>query len=147
MSIFKMDKPNKVVDDAPVVVRDFNRRTPFWSYRTTEYKPYPPFEQFKDEIDAYLEKLFAGDIDDGNGDVLDTMISDVLRQAEHDLARQRTEHRDVIVSFGIRAKSDQTTYERELQKETEELERNMQEQSEIRQRLQRNEFVEVWKNA
>lgn len=147
MSIFKMNRPNKVVDDAPVVVRDFNRRTPFWSYRTSDYKPYPPFARFKEDIDAYLEKLFAGDIDDGNADVLDTMISDVLRQAEHDLAHQRTEHHDVIVSFGIRAKSDKLAFERELQKRSEALEQNLQEQNEIRQRLRKNEFKEEWKNA
>lgn len=147
MSIFKMNKPNKIVDDAPVIVRDFNRRAPFWSYRTAEYRAYPPFAQFKSEIDAYLDKLFAGEIDDGNGNVLDTMISDILRQAELDLEHQRTDHHDVIVSFGIRAKSDKTAFEKELQIRREALERNLQEQECIRKRLHNNEFMEVQYNA
>lgn len=146
MSMFKTGGQNKAVDDEMVVVRDFNRRTPFWSYRTAAYKPYPPFAQFKAEIDAYLEKLFAGELDDGNGDVLDTMISDVLRQAERDLARQRTEHRDMIVSFGLRARSDRTAFEHELGKLRESLERNQREQSKIRSRLENNEFMEVPEN-
>lgn len=147
MSIFKLNTPNKVVDDEPVVVRDFNRRAPFWSYRTQDYKEYPPFAAFKAEIDAYLAKLFAGEIDDGNGDVLDTMISDVLRQAEHDLARQRTDHHDVIVSFGIRAKSDKAAFEKELNIRREALEKNLHEQEDIRARLYNNEFKEVMRHA
>ncbi|MCR5826271.1 MAG: hypothetical protein K6G54_06875, partial [Oscillospiraceae bacterium] len=134
---------NKVVDDEPTVVRDFNRRAPFWSYRTAAYRRYLPFANYKVEIDAYLERLFSGELDDGNGDVLDTLISDVFRQAEHDLARQRTEHRDVIVSFGIRATSDKLAFTRELEKVREALERNRQEQESIRTRLRTNEFVEV----
>lgn len=142
MSIFKMNNPNKEVDDTPVIVRDFNRRAPFWSYRTAEYQELPEFAGFKSEIDAYLEKLFDGELDDGNGDVLDTMISDILRQAMRDLERQRVVHRDTIVSFGIRAKSDEAAFTNELQHQRDDLAQNLREQARICDRLHRDEFTD-----
>ena len=84
----------------------FARRVPFWSYRARDYLLYEPLVSFRGEIDGYLERLFAGDLDEGNGDVLDNMIADLVRQAEECLKRQRTEHKDAIISFGIRAKSE-----------------------------------------
>lgn len=58
---------------------DFTRRAPFWSYRVKDYLLYGPLVSFRGEIDSYLNKLFAGDIDEGNGDVLDSMIADLVR--------------------------------------------------------------------
>ncbi len=102
--------------DLVEVVNDFSRRTLFWNYRPQEYKIYRPFDEIKKELDSYLEKLFEGDIDEANGTVLDTIILDRCRQAKKDLAKQRVNHRDHIKSFDIRAKSDEVTYTRELER-------------------------------
>ena len=63
------------------------------------------------EIDSYLEKLFNGEVDSGNGDVLDMIIGSVTRQAKHALEKQHCNHRDIIKSFDIRAKSDKKAFE------------------------------------
>lgn len=135
MSIFRENRPGKELDDTVEIVRDFNRRAPFWSYRTRAYQIYAPFDQFKTSIDDYLDKLFQGEIDDANGDVLDALIFDLLRQAERDLDRQRTEHRDAITSFAIRAKCDPVAFEAELSALEERLEANKQEQQKKRELL------------
>ena len=98
------------------VVHDFARRTLFWYYRPLDYKIYEPFDDIKNELDNYLEKLFEGDIDEANGAVLDTIILDRCRQAKKDLAKQRVQHRDHIKDFDIRAKSDEISYNMELQR-------------------------------
>lgn len=98
------------------VVHDFSRRTLFWYYRPLDYKIYEPFDDIKNELDNYLEKLFEGDIDEANGAVLDTIILDRCRQAKKDLAKQRVQHRDHIKDFDIRAKSDEISYNMELQR-------------------------------
>lgn len=132
----------KFLDDTLTTANDFTRRVPFWAYRAKDYLLYEPLVSFQGEIDSYLEKLFAGDIDEGNGDVLDNMISDLVRQAEEYLKRQRTEHRDVISSFGIRARSDRKAFRQELDLLRAALERNEEEQKNIRARLNKNEFRE-----
>lgn len=142
MGVFKINRANQPVDDTPVAVNDFARRAPFWSYRVKDYMLYEPLVKFKEEIDGYLEKLFSGDIDEGNGDVLDNMISDLVRQAEQYLKRQQTEHKDLITSFGIRAKSDQKAFQQELELLRGELARNMEQQKDIQARLYQNEFRE-----
>lgn len=142
MNLFQQVKNlNKVVRRDEVRAKDFERRIPFWSYRAVAYKGYEPFLQFKPEIDSYLEKLFAKEIDDGNGDILDCMIGDMARHAKKDLARQRTEHRDMIKSFDIRAQSDKRAFENQRSLLKDYLAENVKQQERYCTLIEADEFV------
>ena len=143
MSIYKENNPMKVVDDETEIVHDFLRRAPFWSYRSVPYRDYAPLIDLKAQIDAYLDALFCGEIDDGNGDVLDNLVFDTVRQAQSDLRLQQVNHQDTIKSFGIRAVSDQAAFEQELTLLQATLAGNMEEQAKLRKMLARNEYKEV----
>lgn len=142
MSTFnQVENPQKAVSSEEAVVNDFERRIPYWSYRPTNYKVFEPFMEYKSEIDGYLEKLFNGEIDDGNGDVLDNMIMDMARQAEKSLAKQHTEHGDIIKSFDIRAKSDRIAFEDELKLLRDRLDICMKKQAKYKELLEEDEFI------
>ena len=137
------EMPEREVGGDSVIVNDFERRIPFWSYRAVNYKDYEPFTNLKTELDGYLKQLFKGEIDDGNGDVLDNLIADRSRQAKKDLARQRTDHIDTIKSFDIRARSDKKAFEDELALVMEQMEENRQTLRRYKERMARDEFMEV----
>ena len=113
MATMKETDGMKMVDDEKEVVRDFTRRTPFWGHRTVSYRDFAPLMNLKEELDAYLEKLFQGEIDDGNADVLDNIIFDRVRQALEDLKYQSVEHEDMNCSFENRADSDVNAFREE----------------------------------
>ena len=141
--IKQLKKPDKAVAvNEDVIVNDFQRRTPYWSYRTTGYTIYEPFMDYKTEIDDYLARLFAGEIDDGNGDVLDSMISDMERQAEKHLWRQHSEHQDVIKSFELRMLGDKKAFTEEIELLKDMLAGNLKEQESLLARHGRDEFEE-----
>lgn len=140
MLFFHDNHPNKTVDDRTVVVNDFIRRTPFWSYRTVSYKDYSPLMNFGKVIDEHLQELFKGQIDEANGDALDNLIFDIVRQAELDLADQRCKHRDMINSFGIRARGDRNSFEGQKRRLEDALSINLMEQAEIRRRFEKVTF-------
>lgn len=138
----ELKNPMKQVSDEEVIVTDFERKIPFWGYRAIKYVPYKPFMELKKELDGYLDGLFKGDIDDGNADCLDLLISDVARMAKKDLMKQRMEHRDLIVSLAIRAESDRLSFEKELaflQKSLEECEAELEN---YKQMVAKDEFSE-----
>lgn len=140
MNLFKKKKPTRVVDDTESIVTDFRLRSPFWCYRAVSYRVWEPFAGYGKTIDSYLEKLFEGEIDDGNGDVLDNMICDMARQAERDLDRQHTEHGDIIRTFGIRSQGDRRAFVQErglLQSALDETEQHL---DEVRARMRKDEF-------
>ena len=141
MSFFKRAKTTKVMDDTETIVTDFKLRAPFWSYRTVPYREYEPFISFKPEIDGYLERLLQGEIDDGNGDVLDNLINDMARQAEKDLDKQRTEHGDTIKSFDIRNQGDKRAVKHELDLLQSEIGENEQQLADIKTRLNKDKFI------
>lgn len=148
MSIFNQIKsPNKGADREQTIVRDFERRIPYWSYRPVDYQGYETFMEYQSEIDSYLEKLFAGEVDSGNADALDTLIISTAKQAEKDLERQRTEHLDTIKSFDIRAKSDRKAFESELSLLRTELEMNRKEQEKYEQLLEEDQFLKRRRQA
>lgn len=148
MSVFnQVENPERAVDNEEVIVNDFVRRIPYWSYRTTNYRLYEPFTAYQKEIDEHLEKLFAGEIDDANDDILDVAIMNMTKQAEKFLKQQRIEHHDVIKSFDIRAKSDKKAFEHQLELLKEELEKNKLEQERYGRLLQENEFLNRRKRA
>ena len=89
------------VDDSKFVVNDFLPRSAVYgheSYRTVEYRLYHKLEE--DEIlpllDEHLTKLFAGEVDDANGDMLDLIIFGAAREALPDLGRQHYDHIDML---------------------------------------------------
>lgn len=105
------------VDDSRTVVNDFQLRssssptgspTGFESYRTVEYRLYHKLEE--DEmlplLDEHLAKLFAGDVDSGNCDMLDAILFGAAREALPDLGRQHYDHSDMLRRLIIRRKAD-----------------------------------------
>lgn len=116
------------VDDSRSTVYDFTlRSTPvgFESYRTTEYALYHKLDELEmlPKIDSHLEKLFAGDVDDANGDMLDEIIFGAAREALPYLSKQYIDHNDTIRRFIIRRTADRDDIcrirdEREKERET-----------------------------
>lgn len=145
MDIRKKDQREKDLYDAENIVKDFTLRTPFNSYRPTEYREYETFFNFKNEIDEYLESLFEGEIDDGNGDVLDNMINDMARQAEKDLEKQHTEHGDTIKSFEIRHRADKLAFENERNLLCAKINENECQLNEIILRIKNEKFLGGYK--
>ena len=110
-------KDNHVInsmDDTRQIVHDFRLRMPFENYRTKEYELY---HKLKDEemiprIDEHLDKLFSGEVDDGNGDMLDSILFSPAREARPDLAKQHVDHGDMIRRLIIRRKADIADFEK-----------------------------------
>lgn len=89
------------VDDSRTVVYDFRLRSTelgFESYRPADYRLYQKLEeeQMIPKLDDHLEKLFAGEVDDGNGDMLDSILLGAAREALSDLGRQYYGHCDLL---------------------------------------------------
>ena len=124
------------------VKHDFARRSPYCQYRPVKYQQYKPFDEYQGEIDQYLEKLFEGEIDEENGDVLDNLIGDITRQALNHLDRQRVDHRDMIHSLSVRFDSDRSIFENQLQHLKEALEENRSEQGIVMNLLKKDEYAE-----
>ena len=142
MSIFKSANKHQTLEQDDTVVRDFQRRAPYWSYRVTDYRPYAPFSAFRQELDGYLEKLLAGEIDDGNGDVLDNLIGDMARQALLDLEKQRADHQDNLRSLEVRTVGDRDQFQRYRDALEHDLNRNLQAQAALEQRADQHTFRE-----
>jgi hypothetical protein len=90
-----------VVDDSRSIVNDFRLRTSeigFESYRTVEYRLYHKLreEEMLPILDDHLTKLFSGEVDDGNANMLDAIIFGAAREAQPDLGRQRYDHIDML---------------------------------------------------
>ena len=99
------------VDDSRSTVYDFTlRSTPvgFESSRTTEYTLYHKLDEAEmlPKIDDHLEKLFAGSVDDANGDMLDEIIFGAAREALPYLSKQHIDHNDTIRRFIVRRTAD-----------------------------------------
>ena len=87
---------SKAIDDVQVVANDFVRPIPYWSHRPVGYKSYEPLTTLVPVLDSYLNKLFSGEIDEGNADVLDNIIYDYANQAMAYIANQRVAHIGII---------------------------------------------------
>lgn len=99
------------VDDSRTTVYDFRLRSSsvgFESYRTTEYHLYHKLveDEMLARIDDHLKKLFAGNVDDANGDMLDELIFGAAREAMPYLTKQRIDHNDTIRRFIVRRTAD-----------------------------------------
>ena len=116
-----------VVDDSKVVVYDFRLRSThvgFESYRTVEYKLYPKLEEAEmmPKLEEHLSKLFAGDVDDANGDMLDAILFGAAREALPDLDKQHYNHLDMLRRLIIRRKADREDLRRIRDNRVEECE-------------------------
>ena len=104
------------MDDSRVTVYDFKRRIQclFESYRSTDYRHYPGLseEEMKPKLDRHLEALFSGDVDDGNGDMLDNIIFGPYRESVPYLNIQRLNHKDMNRRLVARRVSDRADFER-----------------------------------
>ena len=114
--MFGKKKDNHLInsmDDTRQVVHDFRLRLPYENYRTKEYELYHKLkdEEILPRIDDHLEKLFSGEVDDGNGDMLDSILFSPAREAKPDLAKQHVDHGDMIRRLIIRRKSDIADFE------------------------------------
>ena len=113
------------VDDSRSVVNDFILRSTkngFESYRTVEYRLYHKLqeEEMLPLLDEHLAKLFAGEVDDGNGDMLDSILFGAAREALPDLGHQHYDHIDMLRRLIIRRTADRDDIRRirdERQKE------------------------------
>lgn len=109
------------------IVYDFCLRTSlpgYESYRPAEYTVYHKLEEGEmiPKIDAHLNSLFAGNVDDANGDMLDEMIIGAFREAVPDLRKQRYDHNDTIRRFIVRRTADKEDFCRMRDERIKELE-------------------------
>ena len=104
----------KGIGDERVATNDLRRRIPKVDYRPCDYEILPRFKNLKVEIDEYLDKLFAGEIDAGNGNVLDELIIDVGREARAELDRQYISHQDIIIDLKAYHDGNVRQFESEL---------------------------------
>ena len=113
--------------DSRDTVYDFRRRIQslFESYRCADYKVYSELtgENMKPRLDDHLEKLFDGEVDDGNGDMLDKLIFGAYRKAVSDLNMQRLDHKDMNRRLVARRKSDREDFSKLLEERRQALER------------------------
>lgn len=146
MNTFKDSETAKALTDEKTVVDDFMIPIPFGTYRPMDYPDYQPLFSMKEERDGYLEKLFEGVIDEGNGDVLDALIIDRAEQALTDLKKRRAEHEDTIHEFYLRAESDRAGFQDQLEKVSRELDRNKIELTILEKRFMESEYGKETEN-
>lgn len=111
MSKQKEVHTSKAVDDTLEVVNDFTCQIPYWSYQVAAYREYAPFSNLTAVLDEHLEKLFTGELDDGNGDVLDCLIADYARESFRFLGQQRVEHSGALKMFQVQRQGAKSAFE------------------------------------
>lgn len=121
-------KSTKIMDDTDNIVKDFQRRSIFWAYHPIAYIVEETLCQYKTTLDEHLSIMFRGEVDSGNGDMLDNLILDVMRVAEESLDNQRVAHNHLIDSLYIRFESDKGNFIEEknlLEKQLSEIEQRI----------------------
>lgn len=97
------------VDDNRTVVYDFRLRHFYESYRAVQYRLYHKLTESEmlPKLEDHLTKLLTGNsVDQANGDMLDTLLIGVAREALADLNRQHNNHQDMLRRLILRHKSD-----------------------------------------
>lgn len=140
MSTFKDVETKREIDDSRALVNDFRRRPPYWSYRPVGYVPLKEFMEFQKIIDEHLNALFAGNIDDGNGDVLDNLIRDITCKAAEDLALQKVKHNNTIHDLVRRVEGDRDVFDDEQAKLKTLLSENDERLKQIGKKINKNEY-------
>lgn len=121
--MFRKKKKASRVEATREPAPDFLRRPQYEACRAPEYRLYPKLEEetMLPLLDRHLEAMFAGTVDDGNGDLLDSLIFAPAREAEPSLARQRWEHEDTLRRIIARRKADREDFGRILEQRKLEL--------------------------
>lgn len=123
------------MDDSRETVYDFMRRMHclYESYRPADYRLYPGLseEEMKAKLDRHLEALFAGDVDDANGDMLDNIIFGPYRESVPYLNVQRFNHKDMNRRLVARRFSDRADFERIRDERKNELKQLEQEYDDV----------------
>lgn len=123
-----------LMDDSRATAYDFKRRNQllFESYRSVDYRPYHGLceGEMKPKLDRHLEALLTGDVDDANGDMLDSIIFGPYRESVPDLNVQRLNHKDMNRRLIARRVSDRADFARIRAERQEELDRLVQEYKE-----------------
>ena len=115
MSIFKHLRRKKTAERKSTSTVSLFRGWPDSELSPVPYMPYTPlFNDLRSTLDSYLDELFKGEIDDANGDVLDSIITDHVRQAMNDLADQRAAHIDCIHTLLLNDSNTRCKLEQEL---------------------------------
>lgn len=122
------------IDDSRTLSYDFRLRSTmlgFESFRALEYPLYYKLEESEmiPKLDDHLSKMFSGEIDDANGDMLDSIIFGAAREALPELNRQRYNHMDTLRRLIIRGTVDckdieRIKQEREIECEHLQIKRN-----------------------
>ncbi len=83
-------------------------RTGYNTYQLPKYETYRRLENsvMMPLLKEHLEKLCSGEIDDGNGDTLDSIIFGAAREALPDLQKQFLDHSELINRQGICHQTD-----------------------------------------
>lgn len=99
------------------------RRPEYGEDRLTQYRLYPKLEEayLLPILDRHLETLLSGEVDDGNGDLLDGIILAAAREAAPDLVRQRHDHTEALRRLNARRSSDREDFARILEQRRQEL--------------------------
>ena len=124
MKLFNYKRSTQKMEDPEKIVCDFKGQTPYWSCRPVEYKIKPDFIELKAELNSYLEKIFKGEIDEGNSNFLDNIIADYMKQALHDLEHQKVLHHDALKNYScntLAMKQAFETHQKYLETELEKL--------------------------
>lgn len=128
MSILKKFFSIKKDKEQEEFEKDFKLRTPFWDYVSKNYKISSEFLNYIQQIDKDLEKIINGEIDMGNGNVLDDGILLVKEEELKKLEIQRNDHRVLNHYYDIRKFVDQKGFKKELEYLQEELVKNKEKQ-------------------
>lgn len=105
-------KKKKAQAAARRAAADFTRRPGYESTRAAEYELYSGLRQdiLLPKLEAHLKELFSGEVDDGNGDLLDGLILAPAREAAQELARQKYDHEDAIRRIIARRDADREDF-------------------------------------
>lgn len=126
------------MDDSRITVYDFRRRFLYESYRCPDYNPYPGLQEsvIMPKLEEHLQALFAGNVDDGNGDMLDNTIIAPFRESVADLEKQRCGHTDMLRRLAARRISDRVDFIKIKDQQSAVLHKLEQEYEEICRRIE-----------
>ena len=116
----KKDKPQstaqQVVNDEQEVCQDFRCQRRHWSLTVSPYKNLEGFENLKGELDAAFSNIVSGKpvLDEGNENVLDTLIADMTRKNIIYLKKQAVERMVTIKGIHAQAQAEKLSYELHL---------------------------------
>ncbi len=137
----KKIQKEEVKSDNTTVVNDFVRQKPFGMYRPIDYKIPEDFLNKQEEIDKYLEALFAGDIDDANGNVLDNLIVDAMLKAVKNVNTQKIQHMDTIQNYDIQAQGAKESFVKHKEMVVDSLNDIKNQISDLKERYQADKFT------